>query len=264
MKKSIAILFVLLLIAGAAYARMTVIGVAGMVAASGSEDGCVTGATFTYNGDHSSGNTYACDSSGDSIAAAANTADSVSASYIEYNAVDEHLRWAIDASEIDDSTAWTIFFSVYFVDAGDTTVKVNALIETGPNAGAYDSSNHIRIQILAPGGNAQIYSAFKGQGTNVGLYDGLALSVDTWYRVGFSWSPATGTGAAASSVVALSNGENFDAESTSQDVLEWNSDPAYPAYLSLGEHRQQVDVNQTVRIADFVAVSGYKAEDPMY
>lgn len=212
-----------------------------------------------YNGDHSSGANYICyESGGASEVATANTADVVSSSYVEYNAVDENLTFTItgDISAGLDSEG-SVFFTVY----SDTAIVGDgAAIEI-----RYDNANYIIVYVdstakLEGGANSE-------NGTWQVTRGDVVMDANTWYRCGYTWQTGADAGgkhcvtceASETALTAWDTVNNEDVE----DLDDWtDTDPVDPAYFVIGENLGGT-VAQKTRIKDVYVTTGYAAADPL-
>lgn len=220
--------------------------VAGQTVASGGEAGCYTGATFSYNGDHTSGDTYACDSEGNAIAGTVQDA-TVSADYVTYSTVNDYIKWSIDegstaTDEIDESIG-TIYVDVYVVDDGD--IGVNVFLEV-----AGDSENFISLMTA---GSDLYYTRRDGNNNTDEAYAITkgALSPDTWYKVGYSWDTAN------SKHAVNVDGGTWDEDSETMDAFTTTI-----SKISIGEEVSQMSHQDTVRVRNLIVLDGYQETDP--
>ena len=195
MKKSIAILFVLLLISGAAYARMTVIGIAGMVASEssscpswgtyGTSDGNLT---FAWDGGHPSGNTYACDETESAVNASAydlTFGGTGSSTYAIIDALGDDIYWAIDSAQLSTvaGDGWTACLSVQFeADTG------------GTNFFEVSSTGTQSMYAQIPASSEYVYFEIYDDDAESGYsHTGSMPSTSTPYNVCFSWQQGRAT-----------------------------------------------------------------------
>jgi len=245
------IVLILLLFSVNVYAGNLIVGQGGLgVTSAAGEAGCVSGALFTYNGDHTSGTDYACDSAGAGLDGTIVDA-TVSADYVEFSAVNDYLGWTIDTSEINTSVG-TMFCSVYIIDRDTDTNISDAVIFESYN----DANNYFKC--LVAGTQDEIQCTHVGTGTSSAALSTHVLSFDQWYRIGFSFDAANDT----ISVQTVELGSAFDwtGGEDAESVDVWAS--AIDEFR-IGELECGSSVNETLRVKDCVFVNGYEASDPM-
>ena len=210
---------------------------------------CVSGALFTYNGDHSSGTNYGCDSAGASIAGTNNGLDSISADYISFNAVNENLDFLVDASEIDVIDDCTIYADFYI----PTAVGTQVIFESYK-----DADNNLFCEIYDAD---QVRCFFEGNTTVQNALSTLNsgnFATETWYRIGLSWdAEADAGGTLAVSVNAV--GAATDWEPDTEDIDSWAS---APEEFTIGEKDCQISPSETIWIRDVIIIDGFEATDP--
>jgi len=180
------VLLLLLLPACTESDAMTTMMLGGGVASAGLDAGCQAGATFTYNTNHTSGTNYACDSAGAPLEGTLEVA-TIHDGYLDAPTVNDYIVWTVDSSEIS-SAAGTLYISVYFDDTGDAApnsdLDSNEVFEF-----YYDANNYIDCRSQDTGEN--LTCRYMANGTEaeavIGDFD---LLIDTWYRIGYTWSIA--------------------------------------------------------------------------
>ena len=232
---------------------------------SGLNAGCYEDATFSYNGDHTSGTNYACDSIGVAINGTVFGA-TVTANYVLSEDRDEYLTFAVDSSEIAVGSG-TYYVSIYIVDAdADTHVGSVNVDEIGRDS--WDSTNHIRLVVAGDGdGNGRLHAVYIGAGNNQTVYaaaDGIALG--TWYRVGYTWDSSRTNEDHALSVVACGGTTEADCSGVSEswgtaadDITNMENDVQV---ITLGEKDSSGTMTDDIRIADIAILSGWQTTDP--
>jgi len=221
--------------------------------AGGGDCPCYTGETFGYNGDHSSGADYACDSAGAGLDGDVVDA-TVSTDYIEFSAVNDYIKWTIDVSELDDQCG-TIYLDVYIVDgAGD--IEDNAIIES-----YHDGNNLISINTVDADNKIQVIHRNQGNDRRVAI---TGNSADGWIEVGYTWCDgATGcNGNTDAHAVSVDGGASWGDEDN-ESIDGWDDGaPQNPSSIAIGENNSGLAVDQTVRVRNVVILDGYKTADP--
>jgi len=212
-----------------------------------------------YNGDHASGETYICYESGTANEqATANTADSVTSDYVQYDAVDKYLEFTLtgDISAGLDSEG-SLFFSVYIV----TDVSDEQLIEIYS-----DTTDYITIYINSA--DDKIYGIHRSEDAGQNTVKGSLITADGWYRVGYTWQ--TGEDAAGKHNISIEAGDDkmdvWEENEDVEDLDDWDDEgtPLDPTYLAIGEHNIVGSaVSHTIRIKDVYITTGYEAADPL-
>lgn len=232
---------------GQDYARMNPYILGGGVSAA-AEPGCVAGTTFSYNGDHSSGATYACDSAGAALSGTlSDPAPTVTTSSVTYNAVNTYIRWAVDSSEVNGSTTGTVYFT-YVVPDPRTDNDLVQLVNSG---GDY------RIYIYVNGGYLE--ARHNANGTH-GYYEARSpsLTAGSTYRIGYTWD-------VPNDKTCISTVTPVGAESwREEDTDDMTTFASAINQVTIGEDISGfANVAQTNIISDLVILSGYKAADPL-
>ena len=215
-----------------------------MRGSGGEGSGCVPGTTFSYNGDHPSGVTYACDSSGNPIAGSTSGSVSVDADKVEITAINSYLQFAVDATEAP-SSALTVFFDLYVPDDGD--VGTNAIIEIYGDANnyLYAYTNNITNAVRAKhNGN--------GDGDDFADYSESAVTLGTWMSCAVSFSTTLGAFSAS-----VDGGSTWGDASVT--MTEWTTSIAR---ITIGENTSQTSSDDDIQIRNIAIVSGYKSSDP--
>ena len=206
--------------------------------------------SFAYDGDFTGDTDAACFTSGGANKQGTVTADTVSTEYIEYNAVDEYVTWAVAGEDgVSDEGPHTVFLSLYVSDDGDTNMETNALFEV-----VADADNNLDCRVADTGDAVSCVMEF--QTTLKTKTSTVTLSFDTWYRVGYSWQTGEAGNDHATSVVTV--GSEASWEEDDDDLGVWGS---APTEITVGEKESALAVNDTVRIKDVCILSGYKATD---
>jgi len=245
MKKLTMIVMLIFVLALPAWGLMVIHGP--VRGGGGDPCGCSGTYTFCYTGDHASGTTYACyDSGASNEAASANTADSVSTDYMEYDATNEYLEWT--ESGLVDDAGQTIFFSVYFIDRdSDSTVGTCNLMES-----YYDASNYIKVVY-----QSGYFRFYYYDGSISDVYKALTPSFTTWYRIGVTWDVANDK--YSISVVTLGSSPSWN-EQTGEGLSAMTADPLS---VVLGEDAGGNGVDERIRNKDAIIVGGYQSADPL-
>ena len=206
---------------------------------------CATGTyLFSYDGDHSSGADYACYNSGaSSEQASANTVDSVSTDYVEFDDANEHLIFT--ESGIVSGTE-TVYCSLYVIDRDtDSTIGSFVILEGLVNSSTgfilYRDSSYIRLDYR--------------DGSTSNCASSVSISFDTWYRIGITWDQPNDK--YSISVVTLGNSPSWH-EETGEGLSAWGTTPST---ICIGEDWNGSTIQERVRVADVYAVSGYQAGD---
>ena len=259
MKKLFIAIFILLpIVCFADSSGVDFVGVDVSVAGGGSD--CPSGTyEIAWNGDHSLGADYFCYESGTASEQGTTQDASVSTSYVEYSAGNDHLTVTITgdiSADIDEQGS--MFFSFWCSDDG--AWGTDALIEL-----VYNGSATENINCRADGANSRVRCDNHGgaQSQNV-LATGL--SVNTSYRCGYTWDATADTHAVdcvtSGSVAWTSNGGSPDDEDSETLEPFDDSGAVDPDTFALGEQYSNQAVSETSRVWDAYIVTGYKATDP--
>jgi hypothetical protein len=252
MKKSILII-VILSIAALCFAgplqEMHKRVIAGSTVAAGGGD-CPDGTyKFAYNGDHSSGTDYACFDSGNSSKQGTETDPgtniTVSEDYIEFDAENAYMTWAVAGDDGIDDQEGTVYFSVYIVDDGG--IGTNSIFESFGTTG---SGPYLKMVTLS----GQTIAFIDDDTTNNSTY-GATLSGDTWYRVGIAWKVGA-TPSFSISAVTLGSAHSWADDNDTLGANAWTPDD-----ITVGDNLAANGVVDTVRVADIVIVSTFKGTD---
>lgn len=205
-----------------------------------------------YTGDCPDGTDYISWNNGASVAdAIINTADTVSTAYIEYDAQDECVSWAVDSTDKLNDEQVTIFFTFYLTDAGETGVETNLLIES--NIGVAD-----RLYVVTADVTDKVVGYFKGGTSSENVISSNTVSFLTEYRVGYTVQTGADAGG-KHSISFVAKGSDTSWTEDVEDLDSWSSDPDN---FSIGENETGSAVNDKPRIYDVIIRSGYQAKDP--
>lgn len=207
-----------------------------------------------YDGDHDSGADYVCYESGTaSEQASANTADVVNSSYVEFNAMDEHLRFTITSDiSADIDSQGTIFFS-WRQNTG-ASLGAAALVEI-----TYSATEDIEISSNATWG---VFCRHNGGAEDEYVVSG-SLSAQTDYRCGYTWDASTNYHAVKCVTSgSVSWGSPDDEDNEPIDGFD-DSGAVDPTTLSIGEYLAGGSHGgETYRVWDVFVTTGYKGTDP--
>ena len=173
---------------------------------------------------------------------------------VTHDAANKYITWVVAGGDgINGSVAGTLYVSLYLVDEGNADVDTNDFFEASG-----DANN--RIKIYTHDGSNSVYGYFRSQGNTQDLGAGIALSFETWYRVGYSWEPgADAAGKHSISVVTLGNDQNFATEHTEDlDTMTTAIDD-----VTMGENEAGTGMTDTVWTRDLIILSGYQTDDPL-
>lgn len=222
---------------------------------------CVSGTTFSYTGDHSSGVDYACDSAQAGLDGTQAGNVTVSSDYVTYEN-DAYVSWSVDAGDEMDDSQGTICFSAYNPDADtDTNWEDNGLVEywSGGN-------NHWLVTMNDTG---DIFQARHEGGGNEQTIDSAGShSLDTWYRVCYSWQTGdAGGGKHDLSVAACDPNTVAGCASTTQswvgeETEDLDNFAVQPSDFKIGDWNSNLPTQDEPRVADVTVTSGYKDADP--
>lgn len=212
---------------------------------------------FWYNGDHPTDADTAWFNSGAGYkAGSVGAGTSVTTDYVEASTSNEHVSWTNSSSDIFSDSQGTIFLTVYVPDQG-SGVRDNYFFEAYVN-----TNNFLSIRTQNTGDNVR--ADFRG---NAGTQQNIAagtLSVDTWYRVGYSWQ--TGAGAAGQHAIIVAAQETAIASwsgstDETEDIDDFGSDPSE---IAIGEDSAfGGSITDGIRIKDVIITSGYKDADQL-
>jgi hypothetical protein len=264
MNKKLIILFILLFAAvvhadvdqkdGVALEDMSKVD--GQTVASGSNL-CASGTyEIAYTGDGGHTGTKDADiicyeSGTNSEQATANTADSVTSSYVEYNAADEYLQFTFDG-DVNAGLGNTGFVcgSSYIV----TDVAAEVLLESYLN-----STNYIYVYIKSS--DDKIYGEHRGNST-LAAAKGSVISADGWYRWCYTWE--TGADAGGKHNISIEAGDDamdsWEENEDVEDLDDWSSDPTN---FVIGEKDSGYTVTNTTRTKDVYWGTTYEGSDPL-
>ena len=224
--------------------------VEGQVVTSGAAYTCPTGTyLFAYDGDYTGEVKQACFTNGTANKLGTEndpgTNITVSADYVEFDALNANLTFAVTGDDGLDDQEGTIYFSIYIV----TTAGSNNLIESFP-ASLPDQNG---IKILTSTG--QLIGFIEAGNVQHSTY-GSTLSPDTWYRVGYAWKVG-GAGANHSiSGVTLGSVHSWADDEDALDATAWTPDD-----FTIGENYGGNVVENTIRIKDVLVVPTFKGTD---
>lgn len=203
---------------------------------------------FCYTGDYSGDVDKACFSNGSVVKdASLNSVDVINSSYVEYNAANEVIRWAVSNKDGIDDTIGTLFFTYKTPSliAGD-----NILIEIYVN-----TNNYISITYVEYLGYIRVYH--KGNGNSQYLTGG-SFSTSSSYRIGYTWKTGN-PGGHKLSIVPLGSATSWSAENDSNLLTAFSVaiDKIQFGKTSLGS------VYDTNRVSDLIILGDYSANDPL-
>ena len=207
---------------------------------------------FFWNGDHTSGEGYACITNGTGTQNTAgsdgtdriNVTAGQSGNGFQISAANQYVYWTVTGEDILDDTICTIWMSVKPENA-----------DFANQAGLWESNvdvNNKALGFIRPSDDS--YNIFtKGNGTEEG-YFGISddITNGAWQRVGFSWTTATAK-------VAVWDAAGWS-ESVSTTHTAWAS--AMDDF-SLGEYVTGVSHGYDIYIDSVYIITGsYQAADP--
>lgn len=215
-----------------------------------------------YDGDHSSGADYICYESGTANEqASANTADSVSSSYVQFDAANEALTFTLSGDiSADIDSQGSVFFSWRNVDNGDTTYDSGAILEL-----TYSATENINCASVAA--SQRIFCFHLGAAESNNVFLG-GLTYDTDYRCGYTWDATANTHAldcvASGSVAWTSNGGSPDDEDSEAIDGFDDSGAVDPTFIAIGENlsNSAFTGDDDHRVWDVFLTTGYKGTDP--
>ena len=212
---------------------------------------------FSYTGDYSGDTDKACFANGTTSKDGTIVDATISASYIEYAAVNDYISWAVASGDGATDTQGTIFFSLYLVD-GSSGVVDNSVLEIGVDT--WNTNNYIVCYVL---GSADTIRCLHNGNNNVQSTTGAAssLTVDAWYRIGYTWKTGD-PGGHKISIVALGNDPSWSAEAD-PNLLTAFTEGVVIQHILFGEKDYSSAVGHTTRIANAIVLSGYGSDDPL-
>ena len=255
MKKILIILFLLIATPSFAWTPCMTAVVSSGGAASADPCGCPTSTyMFCYTGDYSGDTDKACFTNGtaakDGEEVDTGTNVSITSTSISFTAVDNYVQWALSSKDGFDSTAGTIFFSVYINGGGD--VNSNSLIELIYS----QATDRLAIQSLDSGNLVRI-AWEDNNGGAVGQDSVAALTENTWYRIGVAWN-TVGTDMISVSVVAVGNATSW-VDGNGDEIAPFATEPAY---IVVGEKASTLSTPDACQIKDIIILNTYKGTDP--
>lgn len=221
---------------------------AGGAGATGGGD-CYSATTMTYDGNHSSGTNYACDSAQSGIAGTNNNLDHIGTDYIGYDAVNEYISFATDETEFDDDSAFTMCVDVYIdaVSPGDAPILESY----------QDANNYMQLKINEISGTVYFWADWMG---NTATQSAISSPVpgQSWTRC--CYSVDTGSNVHATSV---NGGSSWDEDAETLSTWD-NGSPIDPDDITLGENLGGGTPAQAMRVRNLFIDSGYQnvTDDP--
>jgi hypothetical protein len=215
---------------------------------------------FAYTGNHASGAGYACYKSTGTVSAEnlteadTGTNVTISADYVQFTAADNYVSWPVASGSNTgfSSSAGTIFFTYTVVDGdANSDLDANQPIEIRQGSGNYiyittvDTGNYIQCKWRDNTGTAQTITSSVG------------MSLNTAYRVGYSWNAAGDVHSV--SVVTLGSATSWE-DSTGATLNAW---VAEPTTIVVGDDGNIYSNPDTNRVTDIYIFSGVKATDPL-
>jgi hypothetical protein len=249
MKRVLAIVLGLCLLSGLSVnADIDTIEGSTIAGGGAAEAGCIDGASFTYNGDHSSGTNYACDSASAALEGT-NTGATVSSDYVVFDAANERIKWTIDSTELPRGQG-TIFATIYIIDDdSDTDIDTTDFMEI-----YIDADNNIICQI--DGGTDRVVCYYEGDASpQSGLSSGTA-AFDTEYRFGYTYDTDAGSNEHSISFVTKGSGTSWS--DANDDITEVTSD--FNSFV-MGEESANNGSNEEIRLYDVEIYNTHKATD---
>lgn len=225
--------------------------------AVGGAESCTSCSTetymFCYNGDFTADTDKACFTNGDaSKDAAVNTVDYIGTDYSSSNAVDETLQWPIAGEDGASDSEGTLFCSTRYVDGG-SGIRDAIIFEIWN-----DFSNHMYCRYRDT--SDQLYCQFTSQAGGSDTIAGGTLSVDTNYRLGYTWQTGADAGGKHSwSMQALGSDPSWTEEVV--DLDDWDG-ADQPDKIAIHEDQQGSHDGDTIRIWDCLVLTGYQTDDP--
>ena len=205
---------------------------------------CYAGETLGWNGDHSLGANYACDSAGGDIVGTNNNLDTLDGNYLEYNAQDENLALTVDTSELASTGAWTVWFDVLQVTATGTGMFFEYQYNVDEDKIWIYSSDAGNIRVLFEGQN---------NGLEIVEHAGGISAADTWISCTGSWDFTN------KDMFVECGGSGGDEDTDTALMLAFTAEPTT---LYIGENLSSANTGTTTRIRNAAIISGYKTADP--
>ncbi len=263
MRKLILILFLLFALPTLVFGWMNVTTVVGGVGATPSDPCSSATATyaFAYTGNHASGAGYACYKSSGTVSAEnltevdTGTNVSISADYIQFTAADNYVSWPVTSGSnvaFASGTAGTIYFTYTCVD-GDANpdLDANTLIEI-----RRDASNYVYLYTV-DAGNAIVAKWRDNGGTAQTLTSTVSMSLNTAYRIGYSWNAAGDVHSV--SVTTVGAATSWE-DSTGATLNAWAAESSTIVVGDNAMTNTNPDIN---RVTDIYIFTGAKATDPL-
>jgi len=215
---------------------------------------------FYWNGDYSGDTDKACFDNGTATKDGTTAGTpSLSADYLEVNALNEYLKWAVANRDGVSEAQGTLYFTARVADDGDADLENMTFAEV-----YVDGNNYILFYIT--GSTNKFTMAHKGSGTSKTLSKTETISFDTWYRFGATWDTTTSPGRLSLSMLACSDAGSDCAVST--PVASWQATTGTlrnfvnaPDDIALGENACGLGQQETLRIKDVIITSGYQDAD---
>ena len=191
MKKTIAIIAILLLIAGAAYARMTVVGIAGMVSSGGPPSFYnATNVVLSWDGDSPLGTNYAYKADGTALEGI-NTNLEISTSYgaggsngAIVDTADERIIWTDSGGTLVDVNATGTIWARIYETADIDAVNMNFFE-------CVYAADTDRINVYVNPSITRLYGVYVGGSTSANALVG-SIPNSSWIDVAYSWDRPNG------------------------------------------------------------------------